>query len=76
MRKHLAWYIADLPGSKELRTHVFGADTYAQVEAVLLRFAELEVAAPERGALAFAGLTCDPASLEPEPAREVAGEAV
>ena len=26
MRKHLAWYVADLPGSKELRTRVFKAD--------------------------------------------------
>ena len=65
MRKHLAWYIADLPGSKELRTQVFSADTYAQVEEVLQRFAELEVAASDRGALSFAGLTCDPATLEP-----------
>ena len=40
------------------------------------RFAELEVDADDRNAVSFAGLTCDPASLEP--VREVAeaGEAV
>jgi nifR3 family TIM-barrel protein len=68
MRKHLAWYIADLPGSKEVRTRIFTADTYAEVEDVLRSYVALgEVAgvpdAVERAA-ALAGLTCDPASLE------------
>jgi len=68
MRKHLAWYIADLPGSKEVRTHIFTADTYAEVEDVLRSYIALGEAAglanaAERVA-SFAGLTCDPASLE------------
>lgn len=49
MRKHLAWYVADLPGSKELRTRIFTADTYEQVEDILAAFAALEPAAPSRG---------------------------
>ena len=68
MRKHLAWYIADLPGSKEVRTRIFTADTYTEVEDVLRSYIALGEAAgvadaAERVA-SFAGLTCDPASLE------------
>jgi nifR3 family TIM-barrel protein len=67
MRKHLAWYIADLPGSKEVRTRIFTADTYTEVEDVLRSYVALgEVAGvPDVAAraAALAGLTCDPASL-------------
>ena len=60
MRKHLAWYVADLPGAKELRTHIFAADTYSQVEAILRRFEALEPAAPGRDReVSFAGITCE-----------------
>jgi len=41
MRKHLAWYVADLPGSRELRTRIFAADSYGEVEDILGRYAEL-----------------------------------
>lgn len=69
MRKHLAWYVADLPGSKELRTEVFKADTYAQVEDVLRRFEALggarQVTEPSTERLeSFQGLTCDPPSQD------------
>lgn len=68
MRKHLAWYVADLPGSKELRTQIFAAESFAQVEDVLRRFEELghEAVAADAGerAESFAALSCDPASLE------------
>jgi nifR3 family TIM-barrel protein len=68
MRKHLAWYVADLPGSKELRTRIFAAESYAEVEDILLDYAALETAAapPQAAARAAAleGLSCDPASLE------------
>ena len=71
MRKHLAWYVADLPGSKEIRTRVFGADTYTEVEEILRGFAALEAAAPatvgDTRAASFAGLTCDPESLAAPP---------
>ena len=40
MRKHLAWYVADLPSYKELRTQLFAADTYADVEGILRRYEE------------------------------------
>jgi nifR3 family TIM-barrel protein len=41
MRKHLAWYVADLPGSKELRTRIFSADSEQEVEAILRCYAAL-----------------------------------
>lgn len=67
MRKHLAWYISGLPGSKDLRPEVFQAETYADVEAILMKFVRLEPhgtpAADDTGD-SLAGLTCDPASLE------------
>ena len=67
MRKHLAWYVGDLPGSKEIRTRIFVADTYAEVEEVLCAFAALAGAAaaapPAVGSASFEGLTCDPESL-------------
>jgi hypothetical protein len=65
MRKHLAWYVADLPGSKELRPQIFSAETYAEVEDILRRFAELGAeAAPQTGRLAaFEIASCDPAAL-------------
>ncbi len=67
MRKHLAWYVADLPGAKELRPQVFAADTYAQVEEILRRFEALGSAPlADRATVSFAGVTCDPESLEPE----------
>ncbi len=67
MRKHLAWYVADLPGAKELRPQVFAADTYAQVEEILRRFEALENApSTGREALSFAGMSCDPESLAAE----------
>jgi len=72
MRKHLAWYVADLPGSKELRTQIFAVETYAEVEAILQRYAQLGAGGPgpegtsggaaDRAA-ALAALSCDPASL-------------
>ncbi|MFQ5599432.1 MAG: tRNA dihydrouridine synthase DusB [Candidatus Krumholzibacteriia bacterium] len=72
MRKHLAWYVSGLPGSKDLRPQVFTADTYAQVEDVLRCFAALENApAPgrprasdEERAASFAAPGGDPASPE------------
>jgi len=65
MRKHLAWYVADLPGSKDLRPRIFAANSYDEVEEVLRSFALLgSETAAERQVEAFAGLTCDPASLE------------
>jgi nifR3 family TIM-barrel protein len=73
MRKHLAWYMTGLPGSKELRPEVFEAETYAQVESVLQKFLHLEEAAgpvapseSERRELetSVARVSCDPASLE------------
>jgi nifR3 family TIM-barrel protein len=64
MRKHLAWYIADLPGSKEIRTRIFAADTFTEVEEILRGFAALEGAATTAARTDdFAGLTCDPDSL-------------
>ncbi len=60
MRKHLAWYVADLPGSKELRPLVFTADTYEQVEAVLRRFEALAgVEAGRERSVFFEGISCD-----------------
>ena len=41
MRKHLAWYAADLPGSAAIRPRIFGAESYADVEAALREFAAL-----------------------------------
>jgi nifR3 family TIM-barrel protein len=70
MRKHLAWYVADLPGSKELRTRIFGADTYAEVEAILRQYEELGAAAGEGRAASFAGLSCDSAGFESATAGE------
>ncbi len=65
MRKHLAWYVADLPGARDLRSAVFAADTYEQVEAVLRRFEALEGEEDAAGrAASFAALSCDPSSLE------------
>lgn len=66
MRKHLAWYVADLPGSKELRTRIFNAESYAEVEDILRDFAALETMPASAAARVadFAGLTCDPASLD------------
>ncbi|UCE04152.1 MAG: tRNA dihydrouridine synthase DusB [Candidatus Latescibacterota bacterium] len=73
MRKHLAWYMTGLPGSKELRPEVFQAETYAQVERVLQKFLQLEEAAGSVAPSAcekreedtsFASMSCDPASLE------------
>lgn len=64
MRKHLAWYVADLPGSKELRTHIFGADSFAQVEDILRSYAALAHAPATRSGVSYEGVTCDPASLE------------
>jgi len=58
MRKHLAWYVADLPGSKELRPRIFGAETYDQVESILRRFEALEHTDPGRG-VSFAAISCD-----------------
>ena len=64
MRKHLAWYVADLPGSKELRTRIFVADTYVEVEDVLRRYEELggDTAAAEGRTASFSRLSCDSAS--------------
>ena len=60
MRKHLAWYVADLPGSKELRTRIFGADTYDEVEAILRSFEALEHEADAADrTVTFEGITCD-----------------
>jgi hypothetical protein len=58
MRKHLAWYVADLPGSKELRTRVFAADTFEQVEAILADFVRLDAGAVAAGAAATAVVDC------------------
>ncbi len=64
MRKHLAWYVADLPGSKELRTRIFCADTYAEVEDILRRYEELggDAAAAEGRTASFSQLSCESAS--------------
>lgn len=79
MRKHLAWYIADLPGSKEVRTRIFTADTLAEVEDVLQSYIALGEAAGEADMAerltTFAGMTCDPASLEVTTAAPVGGTA-
>ena len=72
MRKHLAWYITGLPGSKELRPEMFKATTYDEVAETLEKFVDLEeaaragrgAAAADDRALEFAGMSCDPASLE------------
>jgi nifR3 family TIM-barrel protein len=54
MRKHLAWYISGLPGSKELRPQVFSVQSFAEVERLMERFLELDDAGL---ALAGAGRT-------------------
>jgi len=67
MRKHLAWYVADLPGSKELRTRIFAADSYAEVEDILRRFEELGGVAGAEGAgraTSFASVSCDSAGFD------------
>ena len=68
MRKHLAWYVADLPGSKELRTRIFAADSYDEVASILHAFENLhEVAAAAGGegrAASFAGVSCDSAGFD------------
>jgi nifR3 family TIM-barrel protein len=66
MRKHLAWYVADLPGSKELRTQIFAAETYAEVEDILRQYAELgSEATPPAGRRTVLEVTsCDPEALE------------
>jgi nifR3 family TIM-barrel protein len=66
MRKHLAWYVADLPGSKEIRTRVFMAESYVEVEEVLRSFEALEAGEAQLAgarAVSFEGLTCNPESL-------------
>jgi tRNA-dihydrouridine synthase B len=75
MRKHLAWYVADLPGSRELRTRIFAADSYREVEDILRRFEELEAAAAGEGRTAsFEAVSCTSAGFE-ESAGAAASEA-
>jgi nifR3 family TIM-barrel protein len=69
MRKHLAWYVADLPGSKELRTRIFAADTYAEVEGILREFAAMGPESEGRAA-AFADVSCDSAGFDSAAAGE------
>ena len=73
MRKHLAWYVADLPGSKDLRTLIFNADTYSQVEDILRQFAALGAAAGPAGAgraASFAAVSCTSAGFDSQSAPE------
>lgn len=75
MRKHLAWYVADLPGSKELRTLIFNADTYAEVEDILRRFAELGAMAggmEEDRAVALGAVSCTSAGFDSQATAEAA----
>lgn len=77
MRKHLAWYVADLPGSKDLRTRIFNADTYAQVEDILRQFAALGAGAgaaeaQEGRAAAFASVSCTSAGFDSQGTAEAA----
>jgi len=71
MRKHLAWYVADLPGSKELRTRIFAADSYGEVEDILRRFEELGAEVTGEGrAASFEGVSCTSAGFEETDAAE------
>ncbi len=84
MRKHLAWYISGLPGSKDLRPEVFAVESYDDVQRVMDRFLELDGVADGDDVgdqtmqvrdLQLDGVSCDPASLEATSAHEAAGAA-
>jgi len=40
MRKHVAWYIAEMPGASHVRSRVNGCTDYAQLDAVLVEYRE------------------------------------
>jgi nifR3 family TIM-barrel protein len=50
MRKHVAWYIADMPGASLMRTRVNDMRSYADLESLLAEYAEY--VGPKSGAVA------------------------
>jgi tRNA-dihydrouridine synthase len=40
MRKHVAWYVAEMPGATHVRTQVNQTRTYEELDAVLGEYAE------------------------------------
>jgi len=40
MRKHVGWYVSEMPGATTMRTHVNRVVTYAELDALLVEYAE------------------------------------
>lgn len=47
MRKHIAWYLSDMPGASHARGRVNACRTYAELDALLLEYAEYLSQPPE-----------------------------